>query len=149
MLTGNVICFSTGRMGVCLIQDVSSIPDKPYLFAGQSLSVFGNLAARVPEQRQAQGLQSLCCDWKEDQGSSSKNIPMLLHLPPPPALIPARNFPTDYSKGGGTKKKKSFWAKCRLFFFRVSKGAVTEIYFQLDVTEALHEFCGKKYRTYN
>lgn len=107
MLTGNVICFSTGRMGVCLIQDVSSIPDKPYLFAGQSLSVFGNLAARVPEQRQAQGLQSLCCDWKEDQGSSSKNIPMLLHLPPP-ALIPARNFPTDYSKGGGTKKKKSF-----------------------------------------
>lgn len=147
MLTGNVICFSTGRMGVCLIQDVSSIPDKPYLFAGQSLSVFGNLAARVPEQRQAQGLQSLCCDWKEDQGSSSKNIPMLLHLPAPqPSSLPETSRQTTVREEG---QKKSFWAKCRLFFFRVSKGAVTEIYFQLDVTEALHEFCGKKYRTYN
>lgn len=116
MLTGNVICFSTGRMGVCLIQDVSSIPDKPYLFAGQSLSVFGNLAARVPEQRQAQGLQSLCCDWKEDQGSSSKNIPMLLHLPPPqPSSLPETSRQTTVREEG--QKKKKLLSEMQVIFF--------------------------------
>lgn len=61
-----------------------------------SVPLFGNLTEWVLEQRQMQGLQSLCCDWKEDQGSSCKNIPMV-HLPP--ALIPARNFPTYYRAG--------------------------------------------------
>lgn len=71
-----------------------------------SVPLFGDLSEWVFEQRLTQGLQSLCCNWKEDQGSPCKNIPMV-HLPP--ALIPARNFPTHYRavhivKRGGTEK---------------------------------------------
>lgn len=101
------------------------------------------------------------CDWKEGQGSPSKNIPMV-HLPPP-VLIPARNFPT-YSRAAHTERDETEKAPqwntgfCFFVFLQQLYRAVIKIYFHFIITERLLEssenqdqqldFMSKKQSTY-
>lgn len=105
-------------------------PDKPYLGAGQSVSVSGGPRAAERRARDKSWVfRASLCDWKEDQGSPSENIHMA-HLPPHPpqssSLPETSRHTTGRRTRGERRDKKRFQAKCRLFFAAVC-GAVVKI----------------------
>lgn len=107
----------------CLIQDVSHIPDEPYLFTGQSLLAVG-------DRRRAFG--AFAGTGRKIRGHPVKTFPWLTSPSPHPCQkLPDTLQGTAYRQRGGTEKV----SKLNVCFFTVSKGAVTKIYFHLKATE--------------